>query len=58
MDYRTIGGTPLVTSAIGYGTWPIGGARYGATDDAAATRAIAASPRRWHHLLRHRALIR
>ena len=43
MEYRPIGATSISTSAIGFGTWPIGGARYGATDDADATRAIAAA---------------
>jgi aryl-alcohol dehydrogenase-like predicted oxidoreductase len=40
MEYRTFGKTDLKTSAIGFGTWPIGGARYGASNDAEGIRAI------------------
>lgn len=43
MELRTFGTTDLQTSAIGFGTWPIGGARYGASDAAAAVRAIQAA---------------
>lgn len=40
MEYRCFGSSELMASAIGFGTWPIGGARYGASDDATAIRAI------------------
>jgi aryl-alcohol dehydrogenase-like predicted oxidoreductase len=40
MDYRRFGATELTTSTIGFGTWPIGGARYGSSDDQRAIRAI------------------
>ncbi|MGH2559183.1 MAG: aldo/keto reductase [Thermomicrobiales bacterium] len=40
MEYRTFGTTDLHTSVIGFGTWPIGGAHYGASDDADGIRAI------------------
>jgi aryl-alcohol dehydrogenase-like predicted oxidoreductase len=43
MDYRRFGASDLTTSAIGFGTWPIGGARYGASDDRQAIRAIQAA---------------
>lgn len=43
MEYRTFGTTSLTVSAIGFGTWPIGGARYGPSDDRAALRAIHAA---------------
>ena len=33
----------MCTSVIGFGTWPIGGARYGASDDEEATQAIHAA---------------
>lgn len=40
MEHRRFGRTDLDVSAIGFGTWPIGGTRYGASDDADAVRAI------------------
>lgn len=40
MEYRCFGATDIKTSAIGFGTWPIGGARYGPSDDASAIRAL------------------
>lgn len=40
MEYRRFGSADLTASAIGFGTWPIGGARYGASDDASAIRAM------------------
>lgn len=43
MEYRRFGPTDLSVSTVGLGTWPIGGARYGASDDRAATAAIAAA---------------
>ncbi|MGH2531385.1 MAG: aldo/keto reductase [Thermomicrobiales bacterium] len=43
MEYRPFGITDLKTSAIGFGTWPIGGARYGPSDDADGIRAIQAA---------------
>ena len=43
METRAFGQTALRSSAIGLGTWPIGGARYGASDDRDALRAIAAA---------------
>ncbi len=41
METRKFGATDLEVSAIGLGTWPMGGARYGQTDDADAERTIA-----------------
>ncbi len=43
MESRTFGQTALRSSVIGLGTWPIGGARYGQSDDRDALRAIAAA---------------
>jgi aryl-alcohol dehydrogenase-like predicted oxidoreductase len=43
MDYRRFGASDLTVSAIGFGTWPIGGARYGPSDDRQAIRAIQAA---------------
>lgn len=43
MEYRRFGRTDIEASAIGFGTWPIGGARYGTSDDADAERAIRAA---------------
>ena len=43
MEYRAFGTTPLTVSTIGLGTWPIGGARYGPSDDRAALDAIRAA---------------
>jgi aryl-alcohol dehydrogenase-like predicted oxidoreductase len=43
MEYRCFGSSDLKASAIGFGTWPIGGARYGASDDASAIRAVQAA---------------
>lgn len=43
MEYRHFGSTALEVSAIGFGTWPISGARYGTSDDADAIRAIQAA---------------
>lgn len=43
MKYRRFGTTSLTASVIGFGTWPIGGARYGPSDDGAAIRAIRAA---------------
>jgi aryl-alcohol dehydrogenase-like predicted oxidoreductase len=40
MERRSFGSSPLTSSVIGFGTWPIGGARYGASDDAAALEAL------------------
>lgn len=41
MEYRRFGSTDLSVSTVGFGTWPIGGARYGASDDRDAIAAIA-----------------
>ena len=43
MEQRRFGSSDLTSSAIGCGTWPIGGARYGRSDDAAALDAIRAA---------------
>jgi aryl-alcohol dehydrogenase-like predicted oxidoreductase len=43
MEHRRFGASDLTTSVIGFGTWPIGGARYGASDDRQAIRAIQAA---------------
>ena len=43
MEQRTFGTTALAGSAIGLGTWPIGGARYGPSDDRAALDAMRAA---------------
>lgn len=43
MEYRQFGQTDLTASAIGFGTWPIGGARYGTSDDTDAEYAIHAA---------------
>lgn len=43
MQYRPVGSSGIKVSVIGLGTWPMGGARYGASDDANATRTIAAA---------------
>ena len=43
MERRSFGATDLRVSAIGLGTWPVGGARYGQTDDGDARRAIRAA---------------
>jgi aryl-alcohol dehydrogenase-like predicted oxidoreductase len=43
MHFRSVGSSGVTVSAIGLGTWPMGGARYGTSDDANATRTIAAA---------------
>lgn len=43
MNARCFGASELCTSVIGFGAWPIGGARYGASDDDTAIRAIQAA---------------
>lgn len=43
MNTRTFGTSDLATSVIGLGTWPLGGARYGHSDDASARDTIAAA---------------
>lgn len=43
MEQRAFGTTALTSSTIGLGTWPIGGARYGPSDDRAALDAIRAA---------------
>jgi aryl-alcohol dehydrogenase-like predicted oxidoreductase len=40
MKTRCFGASDICTSVIGFGTWPIGGARYGPSDDQDAIRAI------------------
>ena len=40
MEYRTFGRTGLKVSAMGFGTWPMSGDRYGAIEDEQAIRAI------------------
>lgn len=40
MEQRAFGSSGVMTSVIGFGTWPIGGARYGRSDDADAIAAI------------------
>ena len=43
MESRRFGTTALESSVIGFGTWPIGGARYGLSDDRDAIAAIHAA---------------
>lgn len=43
MEYRRFGHANLEVSAIGFGTWPIGGARYGDSDEQEALRAVHAA---------------
>ena len=43
MEQRCFGGSSICSSVIGFGTWPIGGARYGPSDDAEAIAAIHAA---------------
>lgn len=40
MEYRRFGQADLIALATGFGAWPIGGARYGTSDDAGAEIAI------------------
>lgn len=40
MQYRTFGDSGLKVSALGFGGWPMGGARYGSIDNDQATAAI------------------
>ncbi|MGH2551361.1 MAG: aldo/keto reductase, partial [Thermomicrobiales bacterium] len=40
MPMRPLGRSGRETSVIGFGTWPIGGARYGSSDDAEAVKAL------------------
>lgn len=40
MEYRQLGNTDLKVSAIGFGTWPIGGTHYGPVDEEQSIRAI------------------
>jgi aryl-alcohol dehydrogenase-like predicted oxidoreductase len=41
LPMRPLGRSGRETSVIGFGTWPIGGARYGSSDDAEALKALA-----------------
>jgi aryl-alcohol dehydrogenase-like predicted oxidoreductase len=43
MEQRSFGGSGICSSVIGFGTWPIGGARYGKSDDDEAIAAIHAA---------------
>lgn len=43
MERRHFGSSDISASAVGFGTWPIGGARYGRSDDRAAISAIHAA---------------
>jgi aryl-alcohol dehydrogenase-like predicted oxidoreductase len=43
MEQRCFGSSGICSSVIGFGTWPIGGARYGQSDDAEAIAAIHAA---------------
>ncbi len=43
MEQRCFGSSGICSSVIGFGTWPIGGARYGKSDDAEAIAAIQAA---------------
>ncbi|MGD9711962.1 MAG: aldo/keto reductase, partial [Thermomicrobiales bacterium] len=43
METRCFGASALCSSVIGFGTWPIGGARYGPSDDAEAIDASRAA---------------
>ena len=40
MEQKLIGGTGMISSRIGLGTWSIGGSMWGGTDDAAAIKTI------------------
>jgi aryl-alcohol dehydrogenase-like predicted oxidoreductase len=43
MEQRCFGNSGICSSVIGFGTWPIGGARYGRSDDSEAIAAIHAA---------------
>ncbi len=43
MEQRCFGSSGICSSVVGFGTWPIGGARYGQSDDSDATAAIHAA---------------
>jgi aryl-alcohol dehydrogenase-like predicted oxidoreductase len=43
MEQRCFGSSGICSSVIGFGTWPIGGARYGPSDDKEAIAAIHAA---------------
>lgn len=43
MEYRACGAGGLLTSVVGLGTWPVGGMRYGPTDDRTALWTIHAA---------------
>lgn len=43
IEQRCFGGSGICSSVVGFGTWPIGGARYGPSDDAEAVAAIHAA---------------
>lgn len=40
MEYRRLGSTEIQVSAVGFGTWPIGGTHYGPSDEEQAILAI------------------
>ena len=48
MQYRNFGKSDLVTSAIGFGTWPMGRGMFGAFDEDEIARAVDLSIDRGH----------
>ena len=58
MQTREIGSSGIRASAVGLGTWAIGGWMWGGTDEAASDRGDPGLDRRGRHADRHRARLR